>query len=73
MDEAKTDAQRILEGAKSEADAIIRKMNDLVKSGTGLNMSELEAQRTNLREKLKSTSKTKNPPSEKRADLTLPV
>lgn len=59
MDEAKTDAQRILEGAKSEADAIIRKMNDLVKSGTGLNMSELEAQRTNLREKLKSTSKTK--------------
>ena len=59
MDEAKIDASRVLDSAKEEADAIIRKMNDLVKSGTGLNMAELEKQRGAIRDKIKSNQNTK--------------
>lgn len=59
LDEAKSDALRLLENAKSEADGIIKKMNDLVKNGTGLNMADLEEQRANLREKLKTSNNTK--------------
>jgi len=58
IDEAKLDAQRVLESAKSEADSIIRKMNTLVQNGTDLNMAELEQQRSSLREKLKENEKT---------------
>lgn len=59
LDEAKFDAQRMLETAKEEADAIIRKMNNIVKNGTGLNMAELEEQRSNLRTKLKEKENAK--------------
>jgi len=56
LEEAKTDALRLLENAKGEADSIIKKMNDLVKSGTGLNMADLEEQRSAIREKLKDSN-----------------
>lgn len=56
LDEAKSDSMRLLENAKSEADSIIKKMNDLVKNGTGLNMADLEEQRSALREKLKDST-----------------
>lgn len=56
MEEARLDAMRVLEEAKVEADGIISKMNDLVRSGTGLSMADLEKQRTNLREKIKKNT-----------------
>lgn len=66
IDEAKQESLKILEEAKTEADQIIRKMNDLVKSGTGLNMADLEAQRHSLREKItKASTRKSNKPKGK--------
>ncbi len=59
LHDAKMNAARVLETSKAEADAIIRRMNELVKDGTGMNMSELEAQRSALREKINKATKTK--------------
>ncbi len=57
MEEARLDAARVLEEAKTEADDIISKMNNIVTNSTGLNMSDLEKQRTTLREKIKNNTK----------------
>ncbi len=71
LNDAKMNAARLLENSKEEADAIIRRMNDLVKDGTGMNMSELEAQRTKLREKLNKTTKQKNSSRQARKKIRL--
>ncbi|MBN2222114.1 MAG: endonuclease MutS2, partial [Vallitaleaceae bacterium] len=57
LEEAKNEAMKILDDAKAEADQIIRKMNELVRSGSSFNMADLEEQRTQLREKINSASK----------------
>lgn len=51
LKQAKEDAYRILDDAKTEADQIIRKMNKIAKSGIPL--KELEAERSHLRDKMK--------------------
>lgn len=62
LEEAKNDAMKILDDAKAEADQIIRKMNDLVRSGAAFNMADLEEQRSKLREKINSASKKSSSP-----------
>ncbi len=71
LHDAKLNAARVLEASKTEADTIIRRMNALVKEGTGMNMSELEAQRSQLREKLAKTTKTMNKPISKHKKIAI--
>lgn len=70
LNEAKLEAMKVLESAKEEADQIIRRMNDLVKNGTGLSMAELEEQRTSLRKKMnKSMAQNKTVSPTKKLEL----
>ena len=71
LNDAKMNAARLLENSKEEADTIIRRMNELVKDGTGMNMSDLEAQRTKLREKISKTTKQKNSQQSRRKKVRL--
>lgn len=59
MEEARLDAARVLDEAKAEADHIISEMNKLVKNGAGINMADLEKQRSTLREKIKGNESKK--------------
>lgn len=70
LEEAKTDAARLLADAKSEADQIIRDMNKLASQGSGMNMAELEASRSKLREKVNAANAKASKPVNRKKKLT---
>lgn len=51
LKQAKQEAYRILDGAKTDADQILRKMNKIAKAGSTI--KDLEAERSSLRDKMK--------------------
>lgn len=67
LNEAREEARKMVQDAKDEADEILKQLNKAAReSGKAINFSELEGQRSKLREKLSDVEKDMNKSTKKK-------